>query len=261
MSLQVSHLSFSYGQRQVLRDVSFEACYGQFLSVLGPNGVGKSTLFRCMLGLLQPSRGEAAVDGVPVASLSAAQLARKIAYIPQSHNPVFHYSVFDMVLMGTTAQLGVFSSPGKAQLAQAEDALERLGIAHLRDRSYGAISGGERQLTLIARAIAQQAKILVMDEPSASLDYGNRIRVMQTVRDLTRDGYAVIQSTHDPDQAYLYSDRILALCGGEVLAWGEPRDLLCSSLISRLYGVDVEVCSLRGDDVRVCIPSKKETSL
>lgn len=260
MSLQVNHLSFSYGDRQVLRDVSFEAGYGQFLSVLGPNGVGKSTLFRCMLGLLQPGAGEVTVDGTPVRRLSAAQLARKIAYIPQSHNPVFQYSVFDMVLMGTTAQLGVFSSPGKAQIAQAEQALARLGIEHLRGRSYGAISGGERQLTLIARAMAQQAKILVMDEPSASLDYGNRIRVMQTVRDLTRDGYAVIQSTHDPDQAYLYSDRILALHGGEVLAWGEPRDILCGHLISRLYGVDVAVCSLRGDTVRVCIPSKEEIS-
>ena len=261
MSLCVQKLSFSYGERLVLKDISFSLEKGEFLSVLGPNGVGKSTLFRCMLGLLAPSAGGAYVDGRAVADMSARQLAYAIAYIPQSHSPVFNFSVFDMVLMGTTAQLGVFSSPGKAQLAQAEDALERLGISHLRDRSYGAISGGERQLTLIARAIAQQARILVMDEPSASLDYGNRIRVMQTVRDLTRDGYAVIQSTHDPDQAYLYSDRILALCGGEVLAWGEPREILCSSLISRLYGVDVEVCSLHGDDVRVCIPSKKETSL
>lgn len=254
MSVKVEHLCFSYGEHEVLKDISFTAEYGQFLSVLGPNGVGKSTLFRCMLGLLTPSKGGTSIDGKAIADMNAAQLARHIAYIPQSHNPVFNFSVFDMVLMGTTAQMGSFSSPGKAQEEQASAALERLGIAHLRDRGYGNISGGERQLTLIARAIAQQAKILVMDEPSASLDFGNRIRVMQTVRNLTKDGYSVIQSTHDPDQAYLYSDRILALYGGKVLAWGTPRETLCDSLVSTLYGVDVEVCSMHDDNVRVCVP-------
>lgn len=252
--MNVENLSFSYGTREVLKGVSFTAEYGQFLSVLGPNGVGKSTLFRCMLGLLTPSQGGTSIDGTPIDRMSAAQLARHIAYIPQSHNPVFNFSVFDMVLMGTTAQTGRFSSPGRAQEEQAELALERLGITHLKDRGYGSISGGERQLVLIARAIAQQAKILVMDEPSANLDFGNRIRVMQTVQALTKDGYAVIQSTHDPDQAYLYSDRILALYDGHVLAWGTPRDTICDSLISTLYGVDVEVCSMRGDSVRVCVP-------
>ncbi|MBQ9931607.1 MAG: ABC transporter ATP-binding protein, partial [Firmicutes bacterium] len=160
------------------------------------------------------------------------------------------------VLMGTTAQTGKFSSPGKKQVQQVEDALKKLGIFHLRDRGYGNISGGERQLVLIARAIAQQAKILVMDEPSANLDFGNRIRVMQTVHKLTKEGYLVIQSTHDPDQAYFYSDKILALYGGKVLAWGTPQETISDSLISTLYGVDVEVCSMRSDAVRVCVPKE-----
>lgn len=247
-------LCFSYGDRQVLKDVTFHAGYGQFLSVLGPNGVGKSTLFRCMLGLLKPSRGCACIDGTPITEMSAAEQARRIAYIPQSHDPVFNFSVFDMVLMGTTAQLGSFSSPGPKQARLANDALDRLGIAHLKNRGYGSISGGERQLTLVARAIAQQAKTLVMDEPSASLDFGNRVRIMQTVRRLARDGYCVIQSTHDPDQAYLYSDQILALFDGRVLACGPPQETICDELISTLYGVEVEVCSLRRDAVRVCVP-------
>lgn len=256
MSVKVENLCFSYGENQVLKNVTFSAEYGEFLSVLGPNGVGKSTLFRCMLGLITPSAGSTSIEGENIANMSAAQLARCIAYIPQSHNPVFNFSVFDMVLMGTTAQLGSFSSPGKAQAQMADEALERLGIAHLRDRGYSNISGGERQLTLIARAIAQQAKILVMDEPSANLDFGNKMRVMQTVRTLADEGYTVIQSTHDPDQAFLYSDKILALYGGEVLAWGTPQETVCNSLISTLYGVDVEVCSLRDDSVRVCVPAK-----
>lgn len=255
MSIKVEGLSFSYGAKQVLSDVDFSAEYGQFMSVLGPNGVGKSTLFRCMLGLLKPTEGCMTIDGRNISEMSTEELARNIAYIPQSHSPVFNFSVLDMVQMGTTAQLGKFSSPGQKHREIAENALERLGIAHLKERGYRHISGGERQLVLIARAIAQQAKILVMDEPSANLDFGNRIRVMQTVKKLTEDGYAVIQSTHDPEQAFLYSDRILALHGGRVLACGAPENIVCAEIISELYGVDVEVCSLRGGRVRVCIPA------
>ena len=184
------------------------------------------------------------MDGRPVAGMKPAELARKIAYIPQSHNPVFHFTVLEMVLMGTAAQLGRFSVPGPKQRRLAEEALERLGIAGLRDRSYGGISGGERQLTLIARAIAQQANILLMDEPSASLDFGNRIRI--------------IQSTHDPDQAYRCSDKVLALYNGRVLAFGSPKETVCREVISALYGMEIEVCSLRGDTLRVCIPGEKE---
>lgn len=254
MSIWVENISFAYGSHAVLHDVSFQAEYGEFVSVLGPNGVGKSTLFRCMLGLLKPGQGSVKVDGEPILGMSAAQLAKKIAYIPQSHHPVFNFSVFDMVLMGTTAQTGSLSSPGQKEMERVEQALERLGIAHLKERGYGSISGGERQLTLIARAMVQQAKVLVMDEPSASLDFGNRIRVMQTARSLTKEGYCVIQSTHDPDQAYRYSDKVLALHGGRVLAFGTPQETIRDELISTLYGVEVEVCPMRDDAVRICVP-------
>ena len=141
----------------------------------------------------------------------------------------------------------------------AENALLRLGISHLAQRGYANLSGGERQLVLIARAIAQQAKILLMDEPSASLDFGNRLHVMQTVRNLTKEGYCVIQTTHDPEQAYLYSDKILAMHDGRVLAFGKPKDIFDASLISKLYGVEVEVYNIQNDKLRVCIP--KEISL
>lgn len=255
MSMKIENLSFSYSENEVLKNINFLAEYGQFLSVLGPNGVGKSTLFRCMLGLLRPTSGSISVDGTPISDMSEALLAKRIAYIPQSHSPAFNFCVFDMVLMGTTSQLGRFESPKKKQIELVDAALDRLGITHLKDRGYGNISGGERQLTLIARAIAQQAKILIMDEPSASLDFGNRIRVMQTVSALAKDGYCVIQSTHDPDQAFLYSDKILALLSGEVLSWGTPGETVCNSLISKLYGTDIEVCSLHDDDIRVCVPA------
>ncbi len=256
MILKVDHLNFSFGKRQILKDISFEVSSGEFLSILGPNGVGKSTLFRCILNLLSPGTGTITVDGEDVSRMSAQKLAKAIAYIPQFHNPAFNYSVLDMVLMGTAAQVGSRSSPGKEQQDIARNALTRLQIEHLADHPYGLCSGGEKQLCLLARAIAQQAKILVMDEPSASLDFGNRIRVMQTVRGLVADGYAVVQTTHEPDQAYLYSDKILALHDGQVLAWGIPKDVMKASLMSTLYGISVEVHSMHDDRVRVCLPAQ-----
>lgn len=255
MRMKVSDLHFSYGSHEVLKGVSFGVEDRGFISLLGPNGAGKSTLFRCLLGLLEPGSGSIHICGRDIRHMPPAELSRRVAYIPQSHTPVFHFSVFDMVLMGTTAQLPRFAAPGKKQKELAEAAMERMGISHLRDRSCGNISGGERQLALIARAMVQQAKILVMDEPSASLDYGNKLRVMETVKSLTRDDYTIIQSTHDPDQAYLYSDQILALYDGKILACGAPRDIISSGLISTLYSVDVDVCSIHGDDVRVCVPA------
>ena len=253
--MHVNDLHFAYGNHEVLKGISFDAEYGEFISVLGPNGVGKSTLFRCLLGLSIPTGGEVTVDGENIAQLPPAELARKMAYIPQFHHPMFNFSVLDMVLMGTTSQLGRFASPGKAQEKLALAALERMGILHLKDRGCGQISGGERQLVLIARAMAQQAKILVMDEPSANLDFGNKMRVMQTVKGLTADGYTIIQSTHDPEQAYLYSDKILALHAGRVLAWGAPQEVMTGDLISTLYGMDVEMYSMHDDRIRVCVPA------
>ena len=253
MSMTIENLHFSYGTREVLKDISFSAKPGEFLSVLGPNGVGKSTLFRCMLGLLKPDSGKIFIDGTSIQTLNHSELARKIAYIPQSHNPVFNYSVLDMVLMGTTAQLGRFESPKNRHISLAAEALERLGISSMKNRGYASLSGGERQLVLIARAIAQQAKILIMDEPSANLDFGNRIRVMQMIKDLTIDGYTVIQSTHDPDQAYLYSDRILAMHEGKVLAFGTPAETITAPMISTLYGVEAEVVCMHSDRIRICV--------
>lgn len=258
MILKVAHLDFSYGKRQILKDVSFQVDSGQFLSILGPNGVGKSTLFRCILNLLSPSAGAITVDGEDVSKMTAQRLAKLISYIPQFHSPAFNFSVLEMVLMGTAAQVGSLSSPGREQQALARSALARLQIEHLAEHPYGFCSGGEKQLCLLARAIAQQAKILVMDEPSASLDFGNRIRVMQTVRSLAAEGYAVVQTTHDPEQAYLYSDQILALHDGQVLAWGTPKEVMTADLMSKLYGISVAVYSMHDDGVRVCLPAQSE---
>ena len=257
MSLCVKTLSVSYGTQAVLKNVSFSAEYGEILSILGPNGVGKSTLLRCLLGILPPYEGSVLLDGEDVQALSPSKLAKKMAYIPQSHDPVFHYTVFDMVLMGTAPRTGTFSVPGTAQKLRAEAAMEKLNIGELSRRDYRKLSGGQRQLVLMARAMAQGARMLLMDEPTASLDFANREKVMQTARAMAQSGCAVVMTTHDPEQAYRCSDRILALSGGKVLDCGTPQEIVCSEVLTRLYGLEVEVCSLQNDRVRACFAKKE----
>ena len=255
MSIAVSDVSFSYGERLVLDSINVTATEGQLLSVVGPNGVGKSTLFYCILGLLNGFKGWITLNGHDTRELGIKEMARLVAYIPQSHYPSFNFSVFDMVLMGTSHQVSSVSVPGKKQAALVESALDRLGIAHLRDRGYTQISGGERQLVLVARALVQQTRILILDEPTANLDFGNQIRVLTQIRSLAQEGYTIIQSTHNPEQTFMFSDRVLALYNGRVLASGAPSDIVTEELMRKLYGVDIKVQSLFQDKVRVCVPT------
>ena len=255
MSIEVKDLSFAYGEHEVLHGVSFKAKAGEFLSILGPNGVGKSTLFRCVLGLLRDYKGSITVEGRDAKSLSIRETAKLIAYIPQSSHPAFNYSVRDIVLMGTTSGLGTFSTPKKEDLRRVDEALEKIGIPHLADRCFHRISGGERQLALIARALVQRAPVLMLDEPTASLAFGNQLLVLNCARELACEGYTVIQTTHNPEQSFMFSDRILALRDGRVLTEGRPRDVLTSDMMRRLYGVEVEVSSLFDDRARVCTPA------
>ena len=257
MSIEVKDLSFSYGDRSILRNVSFSVEKGEFLSILGPNGVGKSTLFRCILGLLSGYTGKILVDGTDIRSFSPREAARHIAYIPQSSRSIFNYSVFDIVLMGRTSGLRTFHSPGKRDRELCQWALEKVGITALSDRCFHRLSGGEQQLVLIARALVQKAPILMLDEPTANLDFGNQLLVLDQARALAREGYTVIQTTHHPEQSYLYSDRILAIQHGRVLAHGTPGQVLTEETIRGLYGVEVEIVSLHGDNMRICVPKER----
>ncbi|MBC3797886.1 ABC transporter ATP-binding protein [Acetobacterium tundrae] len=254
MSIEVRNLSFGYSNRIVIDGINFIAEENQLISILGPNGVGKSTLFHCILSLLKGYQGQVLLNGKDTRTMSIKEMAELVAFIPQSHYPSFNFSVFDMVLMGTTVQVSAFSKPGKRQVKLVEAALERLGISYLIDRGYTQISGGERQLVLLARALVQETKILILDEPTANLDYGNQIRVMTQIKSLTKEGYTIIQSTHNPDQTFLFSDIVMAMKDGKIVAYGVPSDIFTEELIHNLYAAEVKIQSLYEDKVRVCIP-------
>lgn len=241
MSIEVHNLSFSYDEHVVLDKINFSAKEGELIAFLGPNGAGKTTFFRCMLGFLKPSEGEILVNGKKIDDYSRKELASQIAYIPQSYSPAFNHTVIDSVLMGMTSQLGMFETPSEKHREKAFEVLKSLKIDHLAEKGSLKISGGERQLMLLARAMVQDAKLLIMDEPTANLDFGNSYRVMERIARLKEQGYTVIFSTHDPNQALNFASRIVALHGSRIIADGEPST--CTpEIMKTLYGVDVSMC-------------------
>lgn len=262
MRLEVKDLSFSYGDNKVLNNVSFSSSGGEAIAVLGPNGVGKSTFFKCILGFLPIRKGKIEIEGKDVSIMKGKELSKYIAYIPQSSNPVFNHTVLDSVAMGMNNQIGLFSAPGEKEREKAAAALDRLGILKLKDRGCLNISGGERQLMLIARAMVQDARIIVMDEPTSSLDYGNSYRVMETIMSLSKDGYTILFSTHDPDAAMRYSDRVIAFYKGEIIRDGKPSTVLNTDVLSTLYSINVAIrnARVREKEYSVCIPTGHDTT-
>jgi len=252
--LAVESLAFGFPGRTIGRDVSFALEAGEVMCVLGPNGVGKTTLFRTVLGLLEKHAGNIRLDDQPLEHLSRSAIARRVGYVPQGHAGYFAYTVREFVLMGRTAHLGIFSSPAKRDGIVAERALESLGIAHLADKPVTEISGGERQLALVARALAQEPKLLVLDEPTASLDFGNQVRVLRRISALAATGISILFSSHDPDHAFLCARRALLLDEGRVLEIGAPRAVIRADTLQRLYGVSVQVMPLPGG-AHTCLPS------
>ena len=254
--IDVRQLQFAYGDAPVLRDVSFQVEEGQFAALLGANGAGKSTLFKCMLGLLTGYEGDICIDGRNVRDMTRRELAGQIAYVPQQETQIYNYSVMDTVIMGMAHRIGAFASPSAEMIAEAEKTLEMLGIRELKDRGINEVSGGERQMALLARALVQKARILVLDEPTANLDYGNQHQVMRLIRSLAADGYTILLSTHTPEHALMYATHVLALKDGSICAAGTGRDVLTEDLIEDLYGIRVSILQEpSGRGGRGCIPT------
>ncbi len=257
MSIELEHVGFSYKDREVLKDVTFSLSEGTLTCLLGPNGVGKSTLFKVILGILKQQTGGIRIGGEDTRGWDARKMASAVAYIPQSHAPVFSYLVIDMVLMGTAPRVGVWSKPRKSERDHAREILKKLGLEELTYREYGKLSGGERQLVLIARALMQGSKILLLDEPTSNLDFGNQVLVMNVLRSLSRQGYIIFIATHQPEHAFLYANRAIALKDGQVLAQGRPAEIITEELMEKLYGIRVHIATLEKGGKRLCVPEDR----
>jgi iron complex transport system ATP-binding protein len=240
MSLAGHDLTIGYSDRVVGRGLDVTLAQGEVLALLGPNGGGKTTLLKTLLGILAPRAGEVAIAGRSLTRISIRQRAQLIAYVPQVHTPTFAFTVESVVLMGRTAHGTLFSRPSAQDRKVAARALEQFGIAHLAPRPYTMISGGERQLVLLARALAQEPQFVVLDEPTASLDFGNQGKVMREMRALAAAGHGVLFTTHDPNHALRAADRAYLLRAGERIAEGPVGAVLTRERLEDLYGAPVE---------------------
>lgn len=245
-------LAIGHGRREVAREIALTLEHGTVTVLLGPNGGGKTTLLRTLLGLLPPLAGRVTLSGDDIARMPRAQVARRVAYVPQASAGGFAYRVLDVVAMGRAAHLPLLAAPGPRDLDAARAALDRLGIADFAERKVTQLSGGERQKVLIARALAQQAEVLVMDEPAASLDFGNQALLLREARRLAADGHAVLMTTHHPDHAFLVADRVALLHGGQLEGPAPPGELVTEARLRAIYGVPAAIGRL-GERV-VCAP-------
>ncbi len=250
--LSVHNLAFQYDRTPVFDDISFEVPAGRLCALFGPNGSGKTTLFKCCLNFLSVTAGEVAVDGERASGMRTGALARRVAYVPQEHALSFPYTVKEVVLMGRTPHLGGGFGIGATHYAAVLEALRLLGIVELAERPYNQLSGGQRQLALIARAIAQQTPLLLLDEPTASLDFDNQLRIWRLLRQLSAQGKTILVATHDPNHVLWFCDQVIVIGQGRVLADGPPPLALNSEVLQRLYG---RVCRvLQAGEWSVVVP-------
>jgi iron complex transport system ATP-binding protein len=232
-------LSFSYTDHRVLKNINFKAEKGEFISILGANGSGKTTFFRCMQGLLVPDAGKILLDGENIKKMSKKEIAQKIAVVPQESQNVFDYQVLDIILMGSNPWLSFAESPGAIELQEAEAIMAELEILDLKNKSFNKISGGERQLVLIARALMQKSSYLFLDEPNSHLDFKNTHLSLKIMRDLTAKGKTLITALHDPNLAYQYSDRVIILKAGKIIASGQMEEVMTAQNLSRAYEIEI----------------------
>ena len=257
MLLTIENVFGGYGNGDVLKGISCNADYGDVLCLLGPNGCGKTTLFRMMLGTLPVTDGKIAIDGKNIPDFTTKALANMIAYIPQYHSPVFAYTVLDIVIMGRASHFSAFETPKEPDREAAFSALEKVNALHLANKKYTSLSGGQRQLVLIARAICQSAKIFIMDEPAANLDYANHQLLMNVISGLARQGYCIIMSTHSPEHPFSVGTKVLLMKTGKVVGFGTPKEVITSETLQSVYDIEMDVITAHdryGCERTICLP-------
>jgi len=255
--LKVQDLRCGYGKQEIVHGTSFQVNPGEFVCIIGANGCGKTTLLKSVLGLLPPFAGEAWMGDNNIHKLTERERARLFAYIPQAHTPPFPFSTGDVVLMGRTPYLSSMALISNQDRKIAWDAMVTLGIEHLAQRTYTKLSGGQQQLILIARAMTQQPKLIIMDEPTASLDFGNQHIVLSRMRELVRSGMSVLMVTHDPHHAFYCADRVIVMHEGHIIADGDPDKVMTRECLQKIYSTDVDVVNVslqNGSTTTVCVP-------
>ena len=268
--IRVSDVNLLYDRVLVLDDVTLNLKRGAVTTLLGPNGCGKTTLLKVINGLLKPNGGVVSVEGKNVAIMNPKDLAKTIGIVSQTHNTSFPFSVMDVVLTGRMPYINAFSMPGDEDLEIAGTSLARVGMSHLRERPYTQISGGERQLAMIARALAQEPRFLILDEPTSYLDFKNQVMVLKMVTDLARKGdFTVVMTLHDPNHALIFSDEVVLMRklasgpegnggggkqdgSGNVVAFGRPGEAMTPENIAEAYGIKVEIIEHNGR--RILLP-------
>lgn len=251
--IKVENINFKYKNTNVLEDINFEISEGDIISLLGPNGAGKSTLIKIILGLLKQDDGEVYLRDKNIQEYKKQELAKNVAYVPQTSHLPFSYSVLDVVIMGRIAYQSIFSKYSEKDKKISQECLDKLGILDLQDKLYNELSGGQKQLVLISRALAQEAKVFIMDEPVSGLDYGNQIRLLESIKKLASEGYTFLKSTHYPDHAFLVSNKVILMKDGHILDIGTPQDIITKENINKLYGIDVSV-DITKYGAHMCIP-------
>ncbi len=261
--INVHDAAFDYGERNIFNGLNFEIEKGDILCLLGSNGCGKTTLLRCLRGFLKFKAGNCHLDGADIISLKTTALAQKIGFVFQEHTAPFPYSVIEVVKMGRAPHLGIFSSPSHHDLEIAEKALETVGISHLSDRKFTQISGGERQLAVIARTLAQGPDVILMDEPTSALDFKNQTLVLRMINKLAKQGITIILSTHFPNHALLYTCKVAMMNKGGFIAFGNADKVITEENLKNTYGIDVRIFSADNpagkEPVRFCIPAEEKT--
>jgi len=256
--LVIRDLSFRYNlkeQGDIFTHISLSLERGEIFCLIGPNGTGKSTLIRCIGGLLTAYAGQITIEGMDISSMDPGQIAKIIGYVPQSHLPTFPFPVREVVVMGRCPHLGSFSSPSVADMQVAEKAMASVGISHLADRPCTDISGGEWQLVLIARALTQEPRILLLDEPTSHLDLGNQLKILGTIRELSRNGLTILMATHFPDHAFLLSSRVGVMLEKGIPLIGPADDVITEMTMKNAYNAEVRIMTIEGDGGRrICIP-------
>jgi iron complex transport system ATP-binding protein len=258
MELKINNASLGYRRKIVLKNVNLTLQTGRTNCIIGKNGAGKTTLFKSILGILPPMEGEILLDGKNIRAWNRRKFARQIAYVPQARSLPFPFTVFEVVLFGRTAHLGAFASPGKADRMIAEDCLERLQIRYLKDCIFTQISGGEQQLTIVARALAQQPAFLIMDEPTSNLDFGNQIKILNQVNKLKTDSLGILMATHSPDHAFMCDADVTVIHNGEIWKQGNCNQVITAEILREIYDADVSIHRI--ESRKTCIPlMEKET--